>query len=53
MSPLFFIIVLEFILRKYDNVDGKGVSLGTARIHTLAYADDMTLTDDGDTAGRS
>ena len=51
MSPLFFIIALEFILRKYDNVDGKGVSLGSTRIHTLAYADDLALTDEGDTEG--
>ena len=27
------------------------MSLGATRIHTLGYADDLTLTDDGDTTG--
>ena len=30
---------------------GKGVPLGPTRIYTLAYADDLALTDDGDTEG--
>ena len=53
MSPLFFIIALEFILRDYDTVSGKGVSLGTSCIHTLGYADDLALTDSGDADGIS
>ena len=37
MSPLFFIIVLEFILRDYDTVSGKGVPLGTTCIHVMFF----------------
>ena len=47
-SPLFFILALEAILRRHDQVQNKGVSLGNTVIHTLAYADDTALADDGD-----
>ena len=51
MSPLFFIIVLEYILRLHDNTQGKGVNLISTpptRVHTLGYTDDLSLTDTGD-----
>ena len=54
MSPLFFIIVLEYILRLHDNTQGKGVNLISTpptRVHTLGYTDDLSLTDTGDEAG--
>ena len=34
MSPLLFILALEFILRKHDRLHAKGVQLGAKRIHT-------------------
>ena len=51
MSPLLFILGLEHILRMHDTSPQKGVSLGSTRIHTLGYADDLVLTDKGDTTG--
>ena len=48
-SPLYFIIALEAILRKYDNITGKGVPFGGRMLHTLGYADDAALID-SDTA---
>ena len=45
-SPLYFIIALEAILRRYDNTPGKGVPFGEARLHTLGYADDAALIDE-------
>ena len=51
MSPLFFILALELILRYHDDVQGKGVPLGTDRLHTLGYADDLALLDSGDEVG--
>ena len=47
LSPLFFILALEYILRMHDTAHSKGVNLGGSRIHTLGYADDLTLTDNG------
>ena len=35
----------------HDNANGKGVPLGSSRVHTLGYADDLALTDDGDADG--
>ena len=47
-SPImYFIIALEAILRKYDNIPGKGVSFGGTTLHTLGYADDAALIDGG------
>ena len=51
MSPLIFILVLEFILRKHDHLHAKEVQLGAKRIHTLGYADDLSLTDNGNADG--
>ena len=45
MSPLYFILALELILHRHDNVAGKGVDFGGRRVHTLAYADDAVLLD--------
>ena len=53
MSPLFFILALELILREHDDVQGKGVPLGTARLHTLGYADDLSLVDEGNEDGNA
>ena len=50
-SPLYFIIALETILRIHDARTDKGVPLGRTIIHTLAYADDAALIDDGDEQG--
>ena len=43
--PMYFIIELEAILRKYDIFPDKGVDFGETRLHTLGYADDATLID--------
>ena len=51
MSPMLFILALEHILRQYDDVRDKGVPLGDTRVHTLGYADDLALTDNGDADG--
>ena len=45
VSPLYFILALELILRKYDNHPNKGVDFGGERVHTLGYADDVALID--------
>ena len=44
-SPLYFILALELILRKHDNISGKGVQLGGKTVDTLGYADDAALLD--------
>ena len=44
-SPLYFIIALEAILRRYDNSPNKGVEFGGVGLHTLGYADDAALID--------
>ena len=53
MSPLFFILALDLILREYDDVQGKGVSFGTSCLHTLGYADDLSLVDEGNADGNA
>ena len=45
VSPLYFILALELILKRHDNVADKGVDLAGRRIHTLGYADDAALLD--------
>lgn len=50
-SPLYFILALEHILRLHDARADKGVTLGQTIIHTLGYADDAALVDDGDEDG--
>ena len=47
-SPLYFILTLDLILRNHDSRTDKGVPLGQTIIHTLGYADDVTLIDGGD-----
>ena len=47
-SPLYFIMVLEIILRRYDSDSRRGVTLTDSLIHTLDYADDTALTEFGD-----
>ena len=44
-SPLYFILALELILRKHDNISGKGIQFGGATVDTLGYADDAALLD--------
>ena len=54
MSPLFFILALEYILRLHDNTQDKGVNLSSTpptRVSTLGYADDLALTDEGGEVG--
>ena len=50
-SPLYFILALDLILRRYDDVAGKGVAFGDILLHTLGYADDVALIDYGHPAG--
>ena len=45
VSPLYFILALELILKCHDNTTDKGVTFGGQRIHTLGYADDAALLD--------
>ena len=45
VSPLYFILALELILRDHDNIPGKGVQFGGKTVHTLGYADDAALLD--------
>ena len=44
-SPLYFVLALQLILKRHDNVSGKGVPFAGDTIHTLAYADDAALLD--------
>jgi hypothetical protein len=46
LSPLYFILALELILRNRDKIASKGVDFGGQRLHTLGYADDAALLDD-------
>ena len=48
ISPLFFIVALELILRRYDDEKDKGVTLADALIDVLGYADDAVMAEDGD-----
>ena len=50
-SPLYFILALELILRRHDSVAGKGVTLTNTVLHSLVYADDVALIDQGDSEG--
>ena len=50
-SPLYFILALELILRRHDAIAGKGASLGSTTLHSLGYADDVALIDQGDQVG--
>ena len=45
LSPLYFILALELILRTHDNIPGKGIRFGGETVHTLGYADDAALLD--------
>lgn len=42
-SPLYFILALELILRRYDSRDDKGVTFAEMILHTLGYADDVAI----------
>lgn len=45
ISPLFFIMTLELILRRYDAADDiKGVPLAKFLVNLLGYADDVAVT---------
>ena len=50
-SPLYFILALELILRKFDAHKDKGVSFMDIMLHTLGYADDVALMENGDEVG--
>ena len=47
-SPLYFILALEAILRKYDSTTNKGTHMTHTNtwVHTLGYADDAVLVDE-------
>ena len=45
------ILALELILRIHDSTPDKGVTLADTVVHTLAYADDIALANDGDDTG--
>ena len=49
VSPLYFILALDLILKRHDNVvplaTERGVMFGGRRVHTLGYADDAALLD--------
>ena len=51
-SPVYFIIALEAISWEHDKRTDKGVTFGQTIIHTLGYADDAALIDDGDEVGQ-
>ena len=51
-SPLFFILTLELILRRYDPADGtKGIQVADFMVHLLGYADDVGVLDVGSEEG--
>ena len=50
-SPLYFILALQLILHMHDSSPDKGVTLAESVVHTLAYADDIALANDGDNTG--
>ena len=45
VSPLYFVLALELILRRHDTHPDKGISFGEKKVSTLGYADDATLID--------
>ena len=49
--PLYFILALELILRKYDSRVDKGVPFADVLLHTLGYVDDVDLIEYGDNVG--
>lgn len=52
ISPLFFILALESILRKHDPlVPGQGVPLADILIRLLGYADDVAIAEYGGSDG--
>ena len=52
-SPLYFILALELILRKFDTRQDKGIPFMDIMLHTLGYADDLALLEEGDATGVS
>ena len=50
-SPLYFILALELILRIFDAREDKGISFMDIMLHTLGYADDVAILEEGDAAG--
>ena len=50
-SPLYFILTLELILRKFDARQDKGVPCMAIMIHTLGYADHVALMENGEEDG--
>ena len=51
-SPLFFIMTLDLILRRYDSASPeKGISIADILIHLQGYADDVTVVDSGSEEG--
>ena len=52
ISPIFFIMTLELILRRYDHATPiKGITIGDLRVHLLGYADDVSVLDSGTKEG--
>ena len=47
LSPLFFILTLELIFRRHDSNPDSDVTLGQTIVHTLAFADDATQVNEG------
>ena len=50
-SPLYFILALELVLRKYDSRVDKGVPFADVILHTLGYADDVAVIEYGNDVG--
>ena len=46
-SPLYLILVLQLIIGRHDTLAVKGVSFANTILHTLGYADDIALIDNG------
>ena len=44
-SPIYFVLALELIMRLHDTRTDKGVDMCGKTIHSLGYADDITLVD--------
>ena len=45
VSPLYFILALELILKRHDTHRNKGIKFGDRVVSTLGYADDAALLD--------
>ena len=50
-SPLYFILDLQLIMKRHDTLAGKGVPFANTILHTLGYADDIALIDNGHNDG--